>query len=169
MAPTTLASANLAYDKAVTKLKRACVELERNLPPQQEIEGGDAIAPSLRPRERVDSVAACAICAQELETLEAGARDAHACTHREQREPTDNDNVSTAGSQGDEVERTINARRARGKQPKIGVIKEYMAQLNTCLDAYTDAVCVLCSVLGDQTAGGLSRSFTCLGCTLRTS
>ena len=25
-----------------------------------------------------------------------------------------------------------------------------MAQLNTCLDAYTDAVCVLCSVLGDQ-------------------
>ena len=33
MAPLTVAAANLAYDKAITKLKRACTELELNIPP----------------------------------------------------------------------------------------------------------------------------------------
>ena len=146
MAPITTASANLAYDKASTKLKRACTQLEYNIPPC-DTEGLDLVTPPLRPRERSDPLTPCAQCATELEELEEGARADHICTHRRQ----DDDAASNAGSEGDRNERnTLNNRRARQKQPKLGVVKEYLSQLDICLDAFTDAVSVLCSTLTVQ-------------------
>ena len=127
MAPITAASANLAYDKAVTKLKRACAELERHIPPPESLEEESGNVPSLRPR--ANSIATCPLCARELEELEHGAMSSHVCTHGDQR--TDDDNVSTAGSQGD---KDLTHRRARNKQSKIGVIKEYMEKLTNCLN-----------------------------------
>ena len=125
MAPITTASANLAYDKASTKLKRACTQLEYNIPPC-DTEGLDSVTPPLRPRERSDPLTPCAQCATELEELEEGARADHICTHRRQ----DDDAASNAGSEGDRHERnTLSNRRARQKQPKLGVVKEYMGQL----------------------------------------
>ena len=41
MAPLTVATANLAYDKATTKLKQACTKLELNIPPS-DTENGEA-------------------------------------------------------------------------------------------------------------------------------
>ena len=144
MAPISAALANLAYDKAVTKLKRACAELERHIPPPESLEEEAGSVPSLRPR--ANSIAACPLCAQELEELEPGVRSSHVCTHGDQRNVQYEDNISTAGSQG---EKDLTTKRARNKQPKIGVIKEYMEKLTNCLDVYTDAVCVLCSVMTD--------------------
>ena len=85
MAPITAASANLAYDKAVTRLKRACRELERNIPPPDNLEADDTLVPTLRPRERADSAAGCPLCVPELEILEEGVRAGHMCTHGENR------------------------------------------------------------------------------------
>ena len=100
MAPITIASANLAYDKAITKLKRACTQLEYNIPPR-ETEGPDSVTPPLRPRERSEPITSCAECATELEELEEGAHADHICTHRRQ----DDDAASNAGSDGDRHER----------------------------------------------------------------
>ena len=142
MAPITAASANLAYDKAVTRLKRACRELERNIPPPDNLEADDTLAPTLRPRERADSAASCPLSVPELEILEEGARAGHVCTHGENRNVGD-DATSEAGSQGGRSDRGQTSRRARVKQPKIGVIREYVDKLDACLDTYTDAVSIL--------------------------
>ena len=84
MAPLTVATANLAYDKAITKLKRACTELELNIPPS-ETEGTEALSiPPLRPRERSEPATPCALCGPERELLEEEARANHVCTHRAQ-------------------------------------------------------------------------------------
>ena len=38
MAPATLASANIAYEKALSKLKQACVSLDYHIPPSPDAE-----------------------------------------------------------------------------------------------------------------------------------
>ena len=94
MAPLTVATANLAYDKAITKLKRACTELELNIPPS-ETEGTEALSiPPLRPRERSEPATPCALCGPEREQLDEEARANHVCTHRGQEA----DGVRATGS-----------------------------------------------------------------------
>lgn len=77
MAPSTaLATANAAYDRAITRLMRACVSLDQRLPQEDQQNQTFTEPPTARPtRDRVDSVAACAICAVELQALEPGDRD----------------------------------------------------------------------------------------------
>ena len=148
MAPLTVATANLAYDKAITKLKRACTELELNIPPS-DAEGDEAlIILPLRPRERSEPATAtpCALFGPERDQLDDEARAIHVCTHREQ-------NVEVARAAGNEGERhdgSSSLRRRKHKQPKLGVAKEYLCQLNVCLDSFTVAVSVLCSTLTVQ-------------------
>ena len=130
MPPVTAASANLAYEKAITKLSRACVALEHHIPPD-----GETDPPPLRPRPRSNSVAACARCAAELEELAAGDREGHVCTH--------------IGGQGDDDAASVRSdsgttqRKGRNKQPMVD-------KVDTCLDVFTDAISVLCSVLEDR-------------------
>ena len=136
MPAITVASANLAYEKAITKLSRACSALEHHIPPD-----GETDPPPLRPTIRRNSIAACALCANELANLPAGDRESHVCTHEEQRDiPADDDATSVRSESG-------HVRRVRNQQPKIGVVKEYMEKLETCLDSFTDAISILCSVL----------------------
>ena len=137
MPAVTAASANLAYEKAITKLSRACVALEHHIPPD-----GETDPPPLRPRPRSNSVAACARCAAELEELAAGDSEGHVCTHI--GEQVDDDAASVRSDGG------TNQRKGRNKQPMVGVIKEYMGKVDTCLDVFTDAISVLCSVLEDR-------------------
>ena len=70
MAPITAATAKLAYDKAAANLKRACTGLERQIPPSDS--GEDEDTPPLVPRARGNSVAACVLCAAELEEIAPG-------------------------------------------------------------------------------------------------
>ena len=138
MAPLTVASANLAYDRAITKLKRACTELELNIPPC-DAEGAEAAhIPPLRPRERSEAVTPCALCCPEREQLDDEARANHVCTHRGQG----TDGVRAAGSEGERNDgsSSYSLRKRLPMQPKMGVVKEYFAKLKTCLDAFTDAV-----------------------------
>ena len=137
MPAVTAASANLAYEKAITKLSRACVALEHHIPPD-----GETDPPPLRPRPRSNSVAACALCAAELEELAAGDREGHICTHTGDHREDDAASIRSDGG--------TTQRKGRNKQPMVGVIKEYMDKVDTCLDAFTDAISVLCSVLEDR-------------------
>ena len=113
MDPLTVATANLAYDKAITKLKRACTELELNIPPSDP-EGDEAlIIPPLRPRERSKPVTPCALCGPERDQLDDEARAIHVCTHRGQ-------NVEVARGAGNEGERhdgNSNSLKWKHKQP----------------------------------------------------
>ena len=136
MPAITVASANLAYEKAITKLSRACSALEHHIPPD-----GETDPPPLRPTPRRNSIAACALCANELANLEPGDRESHVCTHDEQRDRPPEDDAASVRSESGQV------RRIRNQQPKMGVIKEYMDKLETCLDSFTDAISLLCSVL----------------------
>ena len=82
MAPT-VASATTASRKATLRLKVAANQLERHLPPLDNLEADDtqvSEAPSTKPRPRQSSVAACALCVTDLEAMEAGARAGHICT-----------------------------------------------------------------------------------------
>ena len=54
------------------------------------------------------------------------------CMHNLQVEQRDN--VEPEVSVGN-----MTARRARIKQPKLGVIQDYMGQLDICLDIFSDA------------------------------
>ena len=97
MAPITLPSAKLAFEKAANQLKRACTSLERHLPPPQD--GEEEVAPPVTPRPRTSSIAGCSICVSELFDLEAGDREGHVCTHREvQEQQVRADKVTTTSS-----------------------------------------------------------------------
>ena len=93
-------------------------------------------------------MAVCEQCAEELRNLEPGDREGHACTHRDRVEQDGEDARSNAesGAEGTRV-RDTHSRRGRGQQPKVGVIREYMGTMDTCLEKYTDAVATLCSML----------------------
>ena len=49
MAPITLATANVAYERTITRLLRACVSLEHKLPPIDPKDETFSEAPALRP------------------------------------------------------------------------------------------------------------------------
>ena len=147
MAPITAASAKLAYDKAANQLKRACSSLERHLPPPQDGDDDFPEAPSLVPRVRADSVASgCALCVSELLDLEPGERQGHRCTHQDQINVQPEDNASATGSDSQRQRVRTN----RSKQPVLGVVKEYLDKLESCLDRYTDAVSVVCSTFAND-------------------
>ena len=149
MAPITLASANLQYDRSITKLLRASIKLDKQLPPCTEEDLDSTEVPSLRPqhaqenRPRGNSVANCPRCAAELEIMEPGAREGHVCTHQD--EHVDDEVVSRVGSEAAHTRGTT--RRRGSRQPRLSVIKQYMDELETEVDVYTDSVSNLCSVL----------------------
>jgi hypothetical protein len=96
----TVASATTANRKATLRRKVAANQLERHLPPQDDLEAIEtqfSEAPSTKPRPRQSSVAACALCATALEAMEAGDRAGHVCTHQQIEQ--EDDQVSSAGSE----------------------------------------------------------------------
>ena len=124
MAPITAATAKLAYDKAAANLKRACTGLERQIPPSDS--GEEDETPPLVPRARGNSVAACALCAAELEETAPGDRQGHVCQHAPHgRGADDVDRGSNAGSEGQNRQR-----KGRSVQPMAGVVKEYLTVLD---------------------------------------
>ena len=74
--------------------------------------------------------------------------EGHVCTHQQQgNHSTGQDGErSTAGSDGARQRRTL-SKRGRNQQPKLGVIKQYMVELESSLDKYTDATATLCAAL----------------------
>ena len=142
MPPNTLRTAREAYDKSVADLKGACFTLERLIPP---LPVGEEIEyPPDKPRERIDSVAACVQCAEELEALEAGERAAHACTHRGDVAATDDDETR-------ERERRPLHRPARQtRQPKLRTLSENFDLLTESLKIFRAAVGNLCSLLNKE-------------------
>ena len=155
MAPITLQTANAAYDKAVTKLKKACVSLDLAIPPPAvpETEEVPTDRPQVQAAPRGNSVSGCALCVAELEALDPGAREGHACTHA-QDGVVNNDDVevrSTTGSESaDTSGRSTYPRRRIQRKPRVSVIREYMEVLENCLDTFTDSVANLCSVIPSE-------------------
>ena len=146
MPPITAAAAGLAYDKAIAKLQRACIRLEHNIPPSDSEDNDQFVPPPLRPlrpRVRLQGESDCEACAAELQELDQADRAGHVCTHNQQVDQRDN--VEPEVSVGN-----MTARRARIQQPKLGVIQDYMGQLDICLDIFSDAVVTLCSVADDS-------------------
>ena len=70
MPAITLNAARANYDKAVTRLRRACLSLEYHIP-NPPADNEEEI-PADHPRERIDSVAGCALCSAELTDKEPG-------------------------------------------------------------------------------------------------
>ena len=65
----TVGSATTAHRKATLRLRVAANQLERHLPPQDDLEADEtqaSEAPSTKPRPRQSSVAACVLCATAL-------------------------------------------------------------------------------------------------------
>ena len=135
MAPLSIKAAKDAVDMGMTKLKRACRDLERNLPPPSG--GEDADHPEDRPRDRAASISACAQCVAEIEALEPGARDRHACTHRDENQPEDTEDARSTG--GSEHGHRISTQ-LRRNTPKLRVVRDTLSRLDTCLDNYEEAV-----------------------------
>ena len=84
MAPVSAASAGLAYDKAIGKLKKACTSLEHHLPPASDIEGEDFLTPPPERPITADNNIQCPLCTAELEELDDKARANYSCTHDQQ-------------------------------------------------------------------------------------
>ena len=69
----TIASATTAHRKATLRIRVATNQLERHLPPQDDLEADEtkvSEAPSTKPKPRQSSVAACALCPTALEAME---------------------------------------------------------------------------------------------------
>ena len=109
--------------------------MERNLPPPSG--GEDVDHPEVRPRDRAASISACAQCVAEIEALEPGARDRHACTHRDENQPDDTEDVRSTG--GSEHGHRISTQ-LRRNTPKLRVVRDALSRLDTCLDNYEEAV-----------------------------
>ena len=140
MPPNTLRTAREAYDKSVTDLKGACFTLERLIPPLPV--GEEVEYPPDKPRERIDSVAACVQCAEELEALEAGERAAHACTHRGDVAATDDDETRER--------RPLHRPARQTRQPKLRTLTENFDLLTESLKIFRAAVGNLCSLLNKE-------------------
>ena len=76
MPPITAAAAGLAYDKAISKLQRACIWLEHNIPPSYSGNDAQFVPPPLRPmrpRNRFQAESDCEACAaEELDQADRG-------------------------------------------------------------------------------------------------
>ena len=137
MAPN-VAAIDAAYQLAENRLVIACSYLERHLPPldPQEVEEAP-VTPSARPRERIDSVSQCNLCAAELADLDAGARDGHVCTHRQQG------GDAAVGARGDAARGKLR----RVRQPYAGVIRQGLEILDEKFDSFTGALTTLTCVI----------------------
>ena len=150
MAPT-VASATTASRKATLRLKVAANQLERHLPPLDNLEADDtqvSEAPSTKPRPRQSSVAACALCVTDLEAMEAGARAGHICTHQQVEQ--DDDEISVAGS-----DRITDPppRGGKHRQPDELVLRQYMDAMDEKLDALVQTVAILGPLLEEDEQG----------------
>ena len=144
MAPNTTIAAYAAYERAITRLKTACTSLERQIPPPENADGTEATdTPPIRPRESNVEVTACQACATELEEMDPNDRAGHACTHEDQGNQPRTEQAP--GSGPDDTTR----RKGKNKQPKAGVLREYMGNMDACLEKFTDTVANLCSALTD--------------------
>ena len=144
---TTVASATAANRKATTRLKVAASQLERHIPPQDELEADVtqvSEAPSTKPRPRQSSVAACVPCATALEAMEAGQRAGHICTHLQVEQ--EEDEVSVAGSEAP----VDPPRGGKHKQPDEFVVRQYMDVMDEKLDALVQAVAILGPLLDED-------------------
>ena len=147
MAPATVASAKAAHERTLNRLKTACTSLEHQLPPLPP--GEEYTFPDNVREDRVPAATECALCTAELDAMDAGERAGHVCTHDQGVQSRRDDEQSEHGS--DLGSGRITAQKVkRNKQPKAGVIREYMGSLNTCLEAFTDAVSNLCTLLRDR-------------------
>ena len=91
-------------------------------------------------------MAACDRCAAELQVLPEGNREGHICNHRgEERKDGEGDRGSDAGS---ESSRRVPVK-TRGK-PRVGLLRDYISNVDTAIDGFSDAVAVLVSLLDDE-------------------
>ena len=145
MAPNTTIAAYAAYERAITRLKTACTSLERQIPPPENADGNEAIdTPPIRPRESNVEITACQACATELEEMDPNDRVGHVCTHDDQSNQPQGAERALGSGSDDTVKR-----KGKNKQPKAGVLREYMGNMDTCLEKFTDTVANLCSALTD--------------------
>ena len=138
MAPTNEVAVNRQYHNAVHSLQVACIDLVRHLPPpdnQEEVDNA-LEAPPPWPRPRVDSVAACQQCADELDQLDAGDREGHVCNHNvtADAQPA----VSSASR------RTFSNWR---RQPNAGVLRNDIKNVDEHFKAFTTALSNFCVLL----------------------
>ena len=155
MAPT-LAAASAANDKAVMRLKLASNNLERLLPPPDNMEADETAGsevPAIRPRPRQSSIASCAQCAVDIENLDVGDRAGHVCTHQQEGAGGGDrdDEISLAGSVNGRA-RDTGAKGGKKKQPDAGVVKEYMAKMDERVDAFVHTVATLVGIVDHDTA-----------------
>ena len=144
MAPNNIGAAHLQYNKAINKVINTCKRLEYYLPPTTDSEGCEF--PPNRPRQRTDSVAACDRCAAELQVLPVGDREGHVCNHRvEERRDGEGDRGSDAGS---ESSRRVPVK-TKGR-PRVGLLRDYISNVDTAIDGFSDAVAILVSLLDDE-------------------
>ena len=133
MAPSSAATAYAAHERAITRLQTACTSLERQIPPPDNTDGvGEIATPPLRPRESNADIVSCQACAVELEELDANARAGHVCTHDR---PPEQQAAPRPGS-----EDSVTRKKGKNKQPKAGVLKEYISNLDSCMEKFNDAV-----------------------------
>ena len=144
MPPMTLWAANSGYNKAINKPVRTTQQLEYYLPNPPSTQTREPPPERPRERERTDSVTACPECTKEIQNLPIGNRSSHVCTH-----------VGNQGADGDARSGTGSdtGRRGRGsksQQPKAGIIRECINNVDNALDGLSDAVAVLVTVLSDR-------------------
>ena len=82
--------------------------------------------------------------------MDAGERAGHVCNHQggggdENRADDERSNVASDGGRSRGT-----LRRHRAKQPKLEVVRQYMNDLKSALDDFTDAVSILSNVLPDK-------------------
>ena len=145
MAPSALTVADNNYRLAANKLVVACTQLDRHLPPDDDIHVS-SVQPPARPRRRIASVPACRQCAVQLQDANPGEREAHVCTHNpdgEQEQQSEHGSDTNRGRDG-------TATRGKRKQPNAELIKSYVATLDERFDAFTTALSILAGLLGEE-------------------
>ena len=106
-------------------------------PPDNQEEGDDALeAPPPRPRPKVDSVAACQQCAEELDQLDAGDREGHICNH--------NVAADAQPAVSSVYRRTISNWR---RQPNAGILRNDIKNVDEHFKAFTTALSNFCVLL----------------------
>ena len=106
---------------------------------QEEIHLPDA--PPLWPRQRVDSVAACAECAVELEALDEGDRSGHVCNHGHD-ETADSRSVDHAASR----KTTFTWKH----QPNVRILKRDVDRVDNYFIEFTTALSNLSTLLEEE-------------------
>ena len=153
MAPT-VAAASSANDRAVMRLKTACYNLERLLPPPDNMEADETTAseiPTTRPRPRQSSIASCAQCAIDIENLPVGDRAGHLCTHQQGEGGGDADDENSLAGSGSGQARPTGVRGGKKRQADAGVVREYMSKMDERMDSFVQSVATLVGVVDQET------------------